>query len=97
MSTRVLRCPSCDGAMQEVDKHTVVVDICRDCRGVFLDRGELDRLLDEAGRREDISGADRAERPGRRSRGSDEGHQGQEGRGGRRKRGWLEDIFELGG
>lgn len=33
MSTRELKCPSCDGVMQQVDKRGVLGDICRDCRG----------------------------------------------------------------
>ena len=45
---RLLRCPACDGPMQQVDRRGVLIDLCRDCRGVFLDRGELDKLLDEA-------------------------------------------------
>lgn len=46
MSDRQLRCPSCDGRMREVDRRGVHVDICNECRGVFLDRGELDKLMD---------------------------------------------------
>jgi Zn-finger nucleic acid-binding protein len=45
-SGRTLRCPNCDGKMREVERRGVVVDICTDCRGVFLDRGELDALVE---------------------------------------------------
>jgi Zn-finger nucleic acid-binding protein len=43
---RTLRCPNCDGKMREVERRGVVIDICTDCRGVFLDRGELDALVE---------------------------------------------------
>jgi len=40
-----LRCPLCDVKMKEVERRGVTVDICPECKGVWLDRGELDRLL----------------------------------------------------
>ena len=43
---RTLRCPNCDGQMREVERRGVVIDICNECRGVFLDRGELDALVE---------------------------------------------------
>ena len=39
MSTRELRCPPCDGRMNPVERRGVVIDLCRDCTGIFLDRG----------------------------------------------------------
>lgn len=94
MSARELRCPSCDGPMQQVDKRGVLIDICRDCRGVFLDRGELDKLLEEAARREGTTLADEAEH--RRRRPGDEEHAPRgEDYGRRRRGGWLGDIFDF--
>jgi hypothetical protein len=31
--------------MREVEKDGVLIDICPECKGVWLDRGELDKLL----------------------------------------------------
>jgi Zn-finger nucleic acid-binding protein len=45
-----MTCPSCGGELVELDRSGVRVDACRNCRGVWLDRGELDRIL-EAERR----------------------------------------------
>ena len=45
-----LTCPKCHGPMRSYERNGVTVDQCTDCRGLFLDRGELDRLIDlEAG------------------------------------------------
>ena len=44
-----LTCPKCRGTMSSYERSGVVVDQCNECRGVFLDRGELERLLDLAG------------------------------------------------
>ncbi len=41
-----LTCPKCHGAMRTYERNGVHVDQCTDCRGIFLDRGELDRLID---------------------------------------------------
>ena len=41
-----LTCPKCHGPMRTYERNGVHVDQCADCRGIFLDRGELDRLID---------------------------------------------------
>ena len=41
-----IRCPKCSGEMRTFERGTVHVEQCVDCRGIFLDRGELERLLD---------------------------------------------------
>lgn len=43
-------CPACRGVeMHEVLKQGVLIDVCPQCRGVWLDRGELEKML-SAGR-----------------------------------------------
>lgn len=44
----VLNCPVCDGKLREIEKYGVTVDICPGCKGVWLDRGELDKILEMA-------------------------------------------------
>ena len=41
-----LVCPKCQGHMRTYERSGVTVDQCSDCRGIFLDRGELERLVD---------------------------------------------------
>jgi Zn-finger nucleic acid-binding protein len=41
-----LTCPKCHGTMRTYERNGVHVDQCTDCRGIFLDRGELERLVD---------------------------------------------------
>jgi Zn-finger nucleic acid-binding protein len=45
-TSAALRCPKCHGEMTTYERSGVVIDQCRDCRGMFLDRGELERLVD---------------------------------------------------
>ena len=41
-----LVCPKCQGLMRTYERSGVTVDQCTECRGIFLDRGELERLVD---------------------------------------------------
>ncbi|HEX5979825.1 MAG TPA: zf-TFIIB domain-containing protein [Thermoleophilaceae bacterium] len=47
MSERV--CPKCESPMRSYERSGITVDQCTGCRGVFLDRGELERLVDAEG------------------------------------------------
>ncbi|WP_329249313.1 zf-TFIIB domain-containing protein [Actinoallomurus sp. NBC_01490] len=38
-------CPKCQGQMRQYERSGIVVDQCGECRGIFLDRGELDHLI----------------------------------------------------
>lgn len=40
-----LLCPKCNNVMNQYERNGVVVDQCTECRGLFLDRGELERLV----------------------------------------------------
>lgn len=39
-----LACPVCRAPLQEITKAGVAIDTCGQCRGVWLDRGELEKL-----------------------------------------------------
>lgn len=41
-----LTCPKCQAPMRSYERSGVTVDQCTECRGIFLDRGELERLID---------------------------------------------------
>jgi uncharacterized protein len=38
-------CPKCRGAFIEIDRGGIKIDVCQECRSVFLDRGELDQII----------------------------------------------------
>ena len=46
--SRILICPACRGEMRTHERGGVLIDECEDCRGIFLDRGEIERLMDAA-------------------------------------------------
>jgi len=43
-----MKCPNCTTTLLMSDKHGVEIDYCPDCRGIWLDRGELEKIIDRA-------------------------------------------------
>jgi Zn-finger nucleic acid-binding protein len=41
-----MTCPKCQGDMRTYERSGVTVDQCTECRGIFLDRGELEKLFE---------------------------------------------------
>lgn len=85
-----LVCPKCGGEMRVYERSGMNVDQCTNCRGIFLDRGELERLVDA----ESTYYADRGFRPERYDDDDDDfrRHGGRRGRRG----GFLGGLFEGG-
>jgi uncharacterized protein len=46
-ASHFMKCPRCGGDMKEVAHHGVTVDQCVDCKGVWLDAGDLEQLEHE--------------------------------------------------
>lgn len=41
-----MNCPRCDaGVLTETRREGILIDYCRSCRGIWLDRGELEKLI----------------------------------------------------
>lgn len=43
-----MNCPVDDAPLQMTDRNGVEVDYCPRCRGVWLDRGELDKIIERS-------------------------------------------------
>ncbi|MEW5922156.1 MAG: zf-TFIIB domain-containing protein [Bacillota bacterium] len=90
-----MNCPACkDVALLMTERQGIEIDYCPQCRGVWLDRGELDRLIDRAsepmprgagGKREEWR-----ERPYDRQQ---EDYDREYGR--KRRRSFLGDLFDF--
>ena len=88
-------CPHCTSNMQEMAKVGVFIDVCPECKGVWLDRGELDKILNrirELGREEEED----SERFARHARHEDDDEESRHTmtRQHSRKRRWS-DIFDI--
>jgi Zn-finger nucleic acid-binding protein len=95
-----LLCPTDGTELRRIERSGVHVDACPTCRGVWLDRGELDKIVErERGEFDDFE----REIRGRDRRDDDDFDDDDEGgglfggrRGGRRRGGFLEDFFDFG-
>lgn len=47
-----MTCPSCNIALLITERQQIEIDYCPACRGVWLDRGELDKLIERSARPE---------------------------------------------
>lgn len=47
-----MKCPVCDVELNVSERHGIEIDYCPKCRGVWLDRGELDKIIERASRYE---------------------------------------------
>ena len=81
-----LICPKCGAPMRSYDRNGVTVEQCSGCRGIFLDRGELERLTDAESGHYAESGY----------RGDRDDEHSQRGSRQRRRGGFLGSLFEGG-
>jgi Zn-finger nucleic acid-binding protein len=42
-------CNKCGGRLCTYERSEVIIEQCEDCRGIFLDQGELERLIEAEG------------------------------------------------
>lgn len=75
-----MKCPNCNETLLMTHRNNIEIDYCPSCRGVWLDKGELDKLLEYDTR----SGGN--ERPG-----YDDRHKQHP----RKKKGFLGDFFDF--
>lgn len=91
-----MKCPNCpDTALVMSDRQGVEIDYCPACRGIWLDRGELDKLLDRAAAAAAPAAAGPAPVP-RSRHDTDTGNSHYRGESyyRDRKKSWLSDIFD---
>jgi Zn-finger nucleic acid-binding protein len=78
-----MKCPTCpDSTLAMTDRQGFEIDYCPQCRGVWLDRGELDKLIERAASMPPVGGSHRGKpHPSRPPYG-------------RRPKSWLHEIFD---
>jgi Zn-finger nucleic acid-binding protein len=81
-----MQCPIDDTTLQLFERQGVEIDYCPQCRGVWLDRGELDKLIQRADNDTDHDD---------RSRGHDREHTPD--RSPKKKERWLSELFDVEG
>lgn len=103
----ILKCPLCNVDLVMSERQGIEIDYCPQCRGVWLDRGELDKIIDRSA--ETLSASQAAPQPQRtEARYDDRGYGDRRyddrrydddyyKKGKRKKReGFLGDLFDFG-
>ena len=48
-----MQCPKCSTPLEQTQKYETFIDYCPSCRGVWLDRGEIDKIIQIQSKSED--------------------------------------------
>lgn len=43
-----MKCPNCNEALVMSERQGIEIDYCPSCRGIWLDRGELDKIIEKS-------------------------------------------------
>ena len=94
-----MKCPTCTNTLLVMaERQGVEIDYCPACRGIWLDRGELDKLLDRAAASVGAAPVQQAFQPApdmQRPQGQGDRHDGNGDRDHyKRMKSWLNDIFD---
>jgi Zn-finger nucleic acid-binding protein len=84
-------CPACATLLTMSERQGIEIDYCPSCRGVWLDRGELDKVI-ERGAVASPQGGPSPRPYGHGRRWNDDRHHGH--RYGKRRMSFLEQLFD---
>ena len=97
-----LLCPTDGTELRRLERSGVHVDACPTCRGVWLDRGELDKIVERE--RADLEDFEREIRGGDRDDDRDDDRERDRGYGGshdkpkkKKRHSFLEEFMDFGG
>ena len=93
-----MKCPNCNETLVMADRQGVEIDYCPKCRGVWLDKGELDKIIERSSQFQ--SGYTNNPDPNLQSRDRDDDYkynknQPNQAYPQKKKRGFLGDLFDF--
>ncbi|HEX2259119.1 MAG TPA: zf-TFIIB domain-containing protein [Actinomycetota bacterium] len=94
-----MACPADGAELKMSERQGVEIDYCPQCRGVWLDRGELDKIIERSDQSFEQLRSSGRPRDSEFSRyyDDDEDDRGYSGyKRGRRRKSWLGEMFEFG-
>ncbi|HET6721293.1 MAG TPA: zf-TFIIB domain-containing protein [Chitinophagaceae bacterium] len=83
-----MKCPNCEETLIMTERQGVEIDYCPRCRGVWLDKGELDKIIEKS------QGETRQQNPDRFDDDDDDDF-GRRNPGQRRRGGFLGNLFDF--
>ena len=83
-----MKCPNCNSNLVMTERSGIEIDYCPDCRGVWLDRGELDKIIERSAPSARSAPQERMPDSQRYSSDSDYYHK-------KKKKGLFDDLFDF--
>jgi uncharacterized protein len=83
-----MQCPNCSETLVMTERAGIEIDYCPKCRGVWLDKGELDKIIER-------SSSEDFNRPYESREQKYPKHEGEYKHQHRRKKGFLGDLFDF--
>lgn len=88
-----MNCPLCNVTLQMSERQGVEIDFCPKCRGVWLDRGELDKIIERANQEVNVRPPQYEKREGAYDRHHDKHHDHDDYKH-YKKKSFLHDLFD---
>jgi Zn-finger nucleic acid-binding protein len=100
-----MNCPQCNVTLLMAERQGVEIDYCPQCRGIWLDRGELEKIIDRSSSMEASNPGPPGYQQPFREHSDDKNykhhdddhddHRGYGAYGQRRKKGFLGELFDF--
>ena len=87
-----MKCPNCDETLVMTERQGVEIDYCPKCRGIWLDKGELDKIIEKS--QGDLRSQNRNDETFNRFDDDDDDDNGRRGTN-RRRGGFLGNLFDF--
>lgn len=93
-----MKCPNCEETLIMTERRQVEIDYCPKCRGVWLDKGELDKIIERSAAAEQESYREQ-EKKTKQRRNEDHDEEDDNGFPGRRREhgggSFLSNLFDF--
>ncbi|MFZ4401509.1 MAG: zf-TFIIB domain-containing protein [Bacteroidales bacterium] len=93
-----MNCPNCNAVLAISEKQGIEIDICPNCRGIWLDRGELDKIIERSSNVSFNQNYQQNEHSNHRNHHDDHNEYGNQNQQGyynqHRKKSWLNELFD---
>ena len=86
-----MKCPNCEETLVMTERQGVEIDYCPKCRGVWLDKGELDKIIEKS--QGDLRSQNRNDDNFNRFDDDDDDNRGRGAN--RRRGGFLGNLFDF--
>jgi uncharacterized protein len=95
-----MKCPIDQTDLQMMERRGVEIDYCPKCRGIWLDRGELDKIIERSSGQSQKRSVDYSEKPYLHQKhdshhSEEHDHDSHDHDPRRRRKGFLSDLFDF--